>query len=178
MAPVKVIVPDKMQMAYWKQILSRKSWSAGRGGGFIGTEVISFSKLAMAVLNAAEQTPQLIPARLDSLCIKEAISNALKKQPFQYFGPISRKPGLLSVFEKTIKLLQHGCITPEKLGETAENDSKAADTARVYREYLDLLKKNNWIGSVGLSLQRRIFSKKNCQLFPSALFLLWMGSTS
>ena len=150
MAPVKVIVPDKMQMAYWKQMLSRKSWTAGRGGGFIGTEVMSFSKLAMEVLNAADRTPQLIPGRLDSLCIKEAVSSASEKQPFQYFGPISRKPGLFSVFEKTIRLLQHGCVTPEKLAETAANDPKAADAARVYREYLDMLKKNNWIGSAGL----------------------------
>ena len=175
MAPVKVIVPDKMQMAYWKQTLSRKSWSAGRGGGFIGTEVISFSKLAMEVLNAAEQTPQLIPARLDSLCIKEAISNALKKQPFQYFGPISRKPGLLSVFEKTIKLLQHGCITPEKLGETAENDPKAADTARVYREYLDLLKKNNWIGSAGLLSAAADLLEKKLSAFPFCPLLVVDG---
>ena len=93
MASVKVIVPDKKQMAYWKQTLSRKSWSAGRGSGFIGTQVISFAKLAIEVLNAADRTPQLIPSRLDSLCIKEAIGNALKKKPFQYFGPISRKPG-------------------------------------------------------------------------------------
>ena len=28
MAPVKVIVQDKMQMAYWKQTLSRRSWSS------------------------------------------------------------------------------------------------------------------------------------------------------
>ena len=149
MAPVRVIVPDRMQMAYWKQTLSRKSWSTGRGSGFIGTEIISFSKLAMEILNKSDRTPQLIPARLDSLCIREAIEKASKRDPLRYFDPIREKPGLASVFEETIRTLQHNCITPEMLEATGD-EPKTSDTARVYREYLSFLKENNWVGSAGL----------------------------
>ena len=150
MAPVRVIVPDRMQMAYWKQMLSKRSLNPGRGGGFIGTEIISFSKLSMEILNKSVRTPRLIPARLDTLCIRDAIHKAAKKQPLRYFEPIREKPGLISVFEQTIRSLLHSCVTPEILEETAGNEPKAADTARVYREYLDILKENNWVGSAGL----------------------------
>ena len=150
MAPVRVIVPDKMQMAYWKQMLSQKSLTAGRGGGFIGTEIISFSKLSMEILDKSVRTPRLIPARLDTLCIRDAIAEASKKKPLQYFDPIRKKPGLVSVFEQTIRMLLHSCITPEMLEKTAGDEPKAADTARVYRAYLEILKENNWVGSAGL----------------------------
>ena len=150
MAPVRVIVPDKMQIAYWKQMLSRKSRTAGHGGGFIGTEISSFSKLSIEILNKSIRTPQLIPARLDTLCIRDAIDKASKEKPLQYFDPIRKKPGLVSVFEQTIRTLLHSCVTPEMLEETAGDEPKAADTARVYREYLDILKENNWVGSAGL----------------------------
>ena len=36
------------------------------------------------------------------------------------------------------------------LEETAGDEPKAADTARVYRAYLEILKENNWVGSAGL----------------------------
>ena len=84
MAPVKVIVPDRMQMAYWKQELARGS----RTGGFIGTEVISFSKLAMEILDTAPGSPVLIPSRLNSLCIRDAAGSAARKEPLAYFEPI------------------------------------------------------------------------------------------
>ncbi len=173
-APVKVIVPDKMQMIYWKQTLSQKSRGSG-GSGFIGTEIISFSKLAMEVLNQSEQSPQLIPSRLDSLCIREAIGNASEKQPFQYFAPISSKPGLLSFFEKAIRILQRGCVTPEELEEVTGNDPKVMDTARVYREYLDILKKNNWIGSAGLLITAADHLKNGHLGFPRCPLLIADG---
>ncbi|MBR6089024.1 MAG: exodeoxyribonuclease V subunit gamma [Anaerolineaceae bacterium] len=175
MASVKVIVADKMQMAYWKQTLSQKSWISGRGSGFIGTEIISFSKLAMEILNKAAGSPRLIPSRLDKLCIRESIGNALEKQPFRYFGPISGKPGLLSVFEKCIRILQHGCITPEKLEQTAENDPKVFDTAQVYREYLGILKDNNWIGSAGLLSAAADHLHRDPSVFPECPLLVVDG---
>ena len=173
-APVRVIVPDKMQMAYWKQALARSS-ADGRTGGFIGTEILSFAKLAMELLERTAGSPMLIPARLDSLCIREAITRASEKCPLEYFAPIKDKPGLLSVFEQTVKTLQHGRITPERLAEIAEGDPKTADTARVYCEYLDLLRENNWTGSAGLLNTAADVLEKQPAEFPHCPLLIADG---
>ena len=150
LASVKVIVPDRMQMAYWKKTLSRVSGGAGRGSGFIGTAVISFSKLAMEILDKIHGSPVLIPSRLDSLCIRKAVRSAEQEHAFAYFDPIREKPGLLSVLEQTIHTLQRGCIAPEMLASADGRTPKTADTVRVYRKYLALTAENNWIGSAGL----------------------------
>ena len=150
LAPVKVIVPDGMQMAYWKQTLARKSPLSNRGSGFIGTEIISFAKLAMEILGRSDRAPLLIPARLNTLCIRDALGKASQKEPLLYFEPIREKPGLVSLFEQTFRDLLHSCVTPEMLEETAGGEPKALDTARVFREYLGILKEHNWVGSAGL----------------------------
>ena len=175
MAPVKVIVPDRMQMAYWKRMLAGKSPVTGGGSGFIGTEIISFSKLAMEILGRSDRTPRLIPARLDSLCIREAIRNASRQKPLAYFDPIREKPGLVSVFEQAIRTLLHGCITPEMLEETAGDDPKAADTARVFREYLGILKENNWVGTAGLLSAAAGHLKEDLSAFPGCPLLVLDG---
>lgn len=175
MAPVKVIVPDRMQMAYWKRMLAGKSPVSGRGSGFIGTEIISFSKLAMEILNTSDRTPRLIPARLDSLCIREAIRSASRQKPLEYFAPIREKPGLVSVFEQTIRTLLHGCITPEMLEETAGDDPKAADTARVFREYLGILKGSNWVGAAGLLSAAADHLKEDPRAFSGCPLLVLDG---
>ena len=96
---IRVIVPDKMQMAWWKQSLSQKSTGLGYGSGFIGTEVISFSKLAINILNVVPNSPVLIPSRLDSLCVREAIERVSDEQTLSYFEPIREKPGTLAVID-------------------------------------------------------------------------------
>ena len=175
-SPVKVIVPDKMQMAYWKQTLARKSWKPGlKGNGFIGTEVISISKLAVEILNSVSGSPDLIPASLDSLCVREAVNAAAAKEPFAYFQPIRERPGLLSVFEQTIHTLMHGRITPEMLENVSGEDPKAADTARVYREYLAFLQKNNWIGAAGLLNAAADILVRNSDAFPHCPLLVVDG---
>lgn len=165
-----------MQMAYWKQSLSRKSWKPGlKGNGFIATEVISISKLAVEILNSVSGSPDLIPASLDSLCVREAINAAAAKKPFAYFQPIREKPGLLSVFEQAIHTLIHSRITPEMLENVSAGDPKAADTARVYREYLDFLQKNNWVGSSGLLNAAAEILSKNRDAFPHCPLLVVDG---
>ncbi len=167
MAQVKVIVPDKMQMAYWKQSLSQKSQNPGsRGNGFIGTEIISFSRFAIDILNRASESPTLIPAHLNSLCIRESVCNAHRKKTFDYFEPIWEKPGVFSVFEQTIHSLLRGRVTPEMLEKSSPEDPKIADTARVYREYLALLKSNNWISSAGLLIAAADTLEKNKESYP------------
>ena len=47
LAQIKVIVPDKQQMAYWKKRLALSSVS-GHLSGFIGTDITSFSRLAIS----------------------------------------------------------------------------------------------------------------------------------
>ncbi len=171
---MKVIVPDKMQMAYWKKTLARSS-AVGRTGGFIGTEIISFAKLAMELLDRSAESPMLIPGRLDNLCIREAITRASGKRPLEYFDPILDKPGLLSVFECTIKILQQGRITPEMLESVSCGDPKTCDTARIYREYLDLLHENNWIASAGLLNAATDELEKSLVEFPHCPLLVADG---
>ena len=105
-APVKIIVPDRMQAAYWKRKLSHTAGSIGRRSGFIGTDIISFSKLALELLNGCGESPVLIPARLDSMCVREAVRLASENSSLDYFEPIMEKPGVISVFEKTLRTLR------------------------------------------------------------------------
>lgn len=175
MAPVKVIVPDKMQMAYWKQTLSRYSKGTGSGSGFIGTEIISFSKLAMEILNKTSDSLVLIPSRLENLCIREAIHRANRKHPFAYFEPISEKPGLVSVIEQTIHMLLHGCITPDTLENASCGDSKTEDTARIYREYLEILQENKWTGAAGLLSAVADLLRQDRTAFPHCPLLVVDG---
>ena len=149
LAQIKVIVPDKQQMAYWKKRLALSSLS-GRFSGFIGTDVTSFSRLAMNILEISGSSRRTIPGRLDMLCIKEAVSSASKKEPLAYFSPIRTKPGMTEVIAKAVHKLQRGCVLPEAFREESQGDPKISDTARIYREYLDLLDRNGWVGAAGL----------------------------
>ena len=149
LAQIKVIVPDKQQMAFWKKKLALSS-AEGRAAGFIGTDVTSFSKLAMNILERSGSGRKPIPGKLDMLCVKEAVLSASEKQPLAYFSPIRTKPGLTDVLAKTIHKLQRGCVPPETLREQSPGDPKICDTARIYREYLDLLDRHGWAGAAGL----------------------------
>ena len=127
LAPVKVIVPDKMQMAYWKQVLAHNPKGSGHTSGFIGTEILSFGKFAAELMNTVPGSPELIPARLDSLCVREAMKRAAAEKPLEYFDPIFDKPGVPSVLEQTFRVLERECITPEKLAEVGEKSLKRKD---------------------------------------------------
>ena len=149
-APVRVIVSDKLQMAYWKRRLAAVRGKNGQAGGVIGLEVISFAKLAMQILEASAESPLPVQSRLDSLCLAEAAGRAASERPFEYFGPILGKAGVLPLFEKTLRELQRRCILPEDLERYGAGDPKLADTTRVYREYLMLMRERGWIGNAGL----------------------------
>ena len=149
LAQIKVIVPDKQQMAFWKKILALSSVS-GRCSGIIGTDVTSFSRLAMNILEKSGSSRKTIPGRLDMLCVKEAVSAASKKEPLSYFSPIRTKPGVTEVIAKAVHKLQRGCVLPETLRKESQSDPKISDTARIYSEYLDLLDRHGWVGAAGL----------------------------
>ena len=160
-------------MAWWKQSLSQKSTGLGYGSGFIGTEVISFSKLAINILNVVPNSPVLIPSRLDSLCVREAIERVSDEQTLSYFEPIREKPGTLAVIEKSIHTLQRACITPQMLKDEAADDPKAADTAAVYCKYLEILGEHHWVGSAGLlNAAAQILSQQHTPLVSCPLFIV------
>lgn len=164
-APVKIIVPDRMQAAYWKRKLSHTAGSIGRRSGFIGTDIISFSKLALELLNGCGESPVLIPARLDSMCVREAVRLASENSSLDYFEPIMEKPGVISVFEKALRTLRQECISPEMLGSVSGGDMKTADTVKVYCAYLNILKKNNWTGTAGFLNVAAEALEKGCTTF-------------
>ena len=149
LSQIKVIVPDKQQMAYWKKRLALSSVS-GHFSGFIGTDITSFSRLAMNILEKSGSVHKTISGRLDMLCVKEAVLSASKKEPLAYFNPIRTKPGVTEVIAEAVHKLQRGCIMPDELLKESRNDPKIADTARIYREYLDLLDLHGWVGAAGL----------------------------
>lgn len=171
--PVKVITADKLQMSYWKKKLAARGKSSNRLQGFVGTEIISFPKFAVDILDKLPDSPKLIPAHLDMMCMRQAIMITSEKDSFRYFTSIRKKPGLLRVFSETIKELQRNCIFPEDLLSSFEDDEKLYDTGLVYREYLKLLDEKNWISSGGL-LQRttQVLNQKMIQLSVHPLLVI------
>ncbi len=141
-APIRVIVPDALALSYWKRALA----AASRGRAFIGVKISAFSRLCAELISASDSAPELIPPRLDRLCVKKALETV--KPELRYFGTIAEKPGLLSELEKTFRELRQECVTPEQInGE----DPRRADTALIYDEYLRILEEHHWTGGGGLT---------------------------
>ena len=89
-APIRVIVPDALALSYWKRALA----AASRGRAFIGVKISAFSKLCAELISASDSAPELIPPRLDRLCVKKALETVTPE--LRYFDTIAEKPGLLS----------------------------------------------------------------------------------
>ena len=141
-APIRVIVPDALALSYWKRALA----AASKGRAFIGVKISAFSKLCAELIYASDSAPELIPPRLDRLCVKKALETVTPE--LSYFDTIAEKPGLLSELEKTFRELRQETVTPEQInGE----DPRRADTARIYAEYLRILDANHWTGGGGLA---------------------------
>ncbi len=141
-APIRVIVPDALALSYWKRALA----AASRGRAFIGVKISAFSKFCAELISASDSAPELIPPRLDRLCVKKALESVTPE--LSYFDTIVKKPGLLSELEKTFRELRQESVTPEQInGE----DPRRADTALIYAEYLRVLGENHWTGGGGLA---------------------------
>ncbi len=141
-APIRVIVPDALALSYWKRALA----AASRGRAFIGVKISAFSKLCAELISASDSAPELIPPRLDRLCVKKALETVAPE--LLYFGTIAEKPGLLSELEKTFRELRQESVTPDQLN--GDNPLRA-DTALIYAEYLRILDANHWTGGGGLA---------------------------
>ncbi len=141
-APVRVFVPDALALAYWKRALA----SASKEGAFIGVGISAFAKFCAELLFTSSAAPELIPPRLDRLCVKTALENAAPE--LRYFNSIAEKPGLVSELEKTFRELRQESVSPEQLDGM---EPRRADTARIYAEYLRILHTHQWTGGSGLA---------------------------
>lgn len=149
-AKIQVVVSNKLQMNYWKKVLSLSSKRENTQRGVIGTDVTSFSKLAMNIFEEISGSSKLISSHLNTLCLEKAIKRAEEKNLLSYFDPIVSKQGMLSLMNDTISELQRNRIVPEQFNETEITDVKLKDTLEIYREYSYILTQNNWINSPGL----------------------------
>lgn len=166
---IQVIVSNKLQLYYWKKVLAEHSKKGTQQKGVIGTDVISFYKLAMNILESTTVSRKLISSHLNTLCLEKAIKRASEKNKLSYFEPIISKPGMLSLVNETISELQRNLIVPEQFDNTETTNEKLKDISLIYHDYSDILSKNNWINSAGLltaAADALSKHKNNLQTYP------------
>ncbi len=146
-AAVRVVLPDRLQAAYFRRRLALD-------GGALGVQVGSFGDLYRELLDLAGQPIPLASPALLHRMIKIALEQVASAGGLQHYASLRQAVGFALTLRDTFAELKRALIYPEDFsGRSASPSASPAqqDLARLYQAYQDLLHIHQWADPEGLS---------------------------
>lgn len=173
LAPVWVIVPDRLQAAAFRRRLAA-------AGGVLGVQVGTFGDLYRSILEHAGNYIPVAPSPFSHRLLQEIIDRAVQQGDIKHFAPLRLAPGFALALRDVFAELKRSMIYPDQfLGSTQSNGTPAQkELAFLYDRYQSYLRDLNWADQDGLSWLAVETLKKQTGAVPSIRLLIVDGFDS
>jgi len=142
-APVWAVLPDRVQVRYFRRRLAA-------AGGAIGVRVGTFGDLYRTILDIAGQPRPLAQAALVYRLVRMSIDEAGARGEIDHYASIAGLPGFGETIRKAISELKRARVPPGRLLDEGRDDPRLAEVARIYAAYEARLGGTAWIDAEGL----------------------------
>lgn len=141
LAKIRVIVPDRLQAAYFRRRLSAS-------GGSIGVYVGTFNDLYKNIL---EKSGGYVPIASNAL-LHRIVQDVVDTTPLIHYAPLRTQPGFILALKDAFAELKRALIYPEAFIESSRGSSLAQqELALLYAAYQTQLRGMGWADFEGLS---------------------------
>jgi len=142
---IRVIVPDRQKVPYFRQRLAQ-------AGGGMGVTIGIFRDFYVEILECNGIFIPVITPALENRLVQETVDTTLNAGELSHYAAIAHKPGFILALQDSFAELRDAYVTPEIFLEYAKSSSKACyELAILYNHFLTCLKKIHWIDKEGQS---------------------------
>jgi ATP-dependent helicase/nuclease subunit B len=143
--------------------------SAGEYAGIFGVKIMPFYRVCQLVLHESAIEYSILPDNLRAVLLSRVLVSMKARGELSVLSAISGFKGTASSVLNLIDEFQRAALTPEavllKLGETAAEESKIIELARIYEAYWRELKRVGYVDQHMLAFSaRKALFDSNCQL--------------
>lgn len=141
LAKIRVIVPDRLQAAYFRRRLSAS-------GGSIGVYVGTFNDLYKNIL---EKSGGYVPVASNAL-LHRIVQDVVDTTPLVHYATLRTQPGFILALQDVFAELKRALIYPETFINSSKGTSLAQqELAQLYVAYQTKLRNMGWADFEGLS---------------------------
>lgn len=141
LARIRVIVPDRLQAAYFRRRLSAS-------GGSIGVYVGTFNDLYEHIL---EKAGKYIPVASNAL-LHRVIQDVVDSVPLKHYAPLRNQPGFILALQDAFAELKRALTYPETFLDLSKDKAPAfQELAQLYATYQSSLIQLGWADYEGVS---------------------------
>jgi len=164
LAKIRVIVPDRLQAAYFRRRLSAS-------GGSIGVYVGTFNDLYKNIL---EKSGGYVPIASNAL-LHRIVQDVVDTTPLIHYAPLRTQPGFILALKDAFAELKRALIYPEAFVESSRGTSLAQqELALLYAAYQTKLRGMGWADFEGLSWLAVAALEESPDLMEDSMKLLVM----
>jgi len=164
LAKIRVIVPDRLQAAYFRRRLSAS-------GGSIGVYVGTFNDLYKNIL---EKSGGYVPIASNAL-LHRIVQDVVDTIPLIHYAPLRTQPGFILALKDAFAELKRALIYPEAFIESSRGTSLARqELALLYTAYQTKLRGMGWADFEGLSWLAVAALEESPDLMEDSMKLLVM----
>jgi ATP-dependent helicase/DNAse subunit B len=141
LATTRVIVPDRLQAAYFRRRLSAS-------GGSMGVYVGTFNDLYKSIL---EKAGEYVPVASNAL-LHRIVQDIVDTTPLVHYAPLRTQPGFILALKDAFAELKRALVYPEVFINSSKTASVAQqELAQLYAAYQTKLRGMGWADFEGLS---------------------------
>lgn len=142
---VRVVVPDRLQAAAFRQRLAQ-------AGGAIGAYVGTFGDLYRSILEKAERNIPLASSPLQHYILQEIVSGLTGSGDLNHYASLHNMPGFYMALRDVFAELKRSLVYPDQFAAFAKTGTPAQqELARLYLEYQSRMIELGWADTEGLS---------------------------
>ncbi len=144
-APVRVVLPDRLQTAAFRRRLAE-------AGGAMGVQVGTFGDLYGELLELAGRSVPVASTSMVHRLVRSALEEVSLAGGLQYYAGLRETPGFALSLREAFAELKRALVYPENLVEqAAANGPAQQEMARLYTAYQARLQALQWADPEGLS---------------------------
>lgn len=144
-AEIRVIVPDRLQAAAFRQRLAQ---SGGALGAYVGT----FGDLYRTILEKADRPVPIASSPLQHYILQEVVDKLASRGALSHYAPLRNMPGFYLALRDSFAELKRSLVYPEQFKSFAKTGTLAQkELASLYIEYQARMIELGWADTDGLS---------------------------
>ena len=142
---IRVIVPDRLQAAAFRQ---RLALSGGALGAYVGT----FGDLYRTILEKADRPVPIASSPLQHYILQEVVDKLASRGTLSHYAPLRNMPGFYMALRDSFAELKRSLVYPEQFASFAKTGTLAQkELASLYIEYQARMIELGWADTEGLS---------------------------
>jgi ATP-dependent helicase/DNAse subunit B len=142
--PVWAVLPDRVQVRYFRRRLAEE-------GGGLGVRIGTFGDLYRTILDAAGRPVPEADTSLIYRLVSTAIADEASRGSLVHYAPIASMPGFTENARKAIGELKSARVSPERFLAECGEDPRVREIGQIYAAYQARLQAMGWADPEGLN---------------------------